>query len=457
MKKVTDHEGNHYRTIKDMCEHYGIKPYVYQQRRRAGWSMREALTKPVATYVRTTKGVRDHLGNFYPTVKAMCKAYNIAEATYHRRRRQGASMKEALEHKIIHQPQKVQDHLGNWYPTLNAMCKAYGITTSAYCYRKQTGRTLEECLTQPITKVKKVKDHKGNVYATIADMCKAYDVSYNVYHERRRRGKTVEEALTNPAKQIIPYERPDGPVIDHLGIEHESFEAMCREYEVVPDTCVSRLSRGQTLEEALRPSKGLKPVKDHLGNEYPTVTALCKHYGINYSSYMQQKARGYSLEEIISKQRQYEGLDGNVFPSLIEMAEHYNLPYSAVLRAHATLSHEEFLNYLRNPEQGFGPFCVKDHKGQQFKSTEDMVKHYGITRTAYNQRLRKLKWSLEKTLTTPVRNRRKVIEDHKGNTYQTIDELAGTYGITKGVYWARLKLGWSLEKTLTTPIQGQKK
>lgn len=267
----------------------------------------------------------------------------------------------------------------------------------------------------------------------------------------------MEEALTNPAKQIIPYERPDGPVIDHLGIEHESFEAMCREYEVVPDTCVSRLSRGQTLEEALRPSKGLKPVTDHLGNEYPTVTALCKHYGINYSSYMQQKARGYSLEEIISKQRQYEGLDGKVFPSLIEMAEHYNLPYSAVLRAHATLSHEEFLNYLRHPEQGFGPFCVTDHKGQQFKTTEDMVKHYGITRTAYNQRLRKLKWSLEKTLTTPVRERRQVIEDHKGNTYKTIDELAETYGITKGVYWARLKLGWSLEKTLTTPIQGQVK
>lgn len=182
MKNITDHEGNGYKTIKEMCEHYGIKPYVYQQRRRAGWSMKEALTKPVATYVRTTKGVRDHLGNFYPTVKAMCKAYNIAEGTYHRRRRQGASMEEALEHKIIHQPQKVQDHLGNWYPTLNAMCKAYGIATSAYCYRKQTGRTLEECLTQPITKVKKVKDHKGNVYATIADMCKAYDVSYNVYH-----------------------------------------------------------------------------------------------------------------------------------------------------------------------------------------------------------------------------------------------------------------------------------
>lgn len=86
-----------------------------------------------------------------------------------------------------------------------------------------------------------------------------------------------------------------------------------------------------------------------------------------------------------------------------------------------------------------------------------MVKHYGITRTAYNQRLRKLKWSLEKTLTTPVRKRRDVIEDHKGSTYKTIDELAETYGITKGVYWARLKLGWSLEKTLTTPIQGQKK
>jgi len=65
--------------------------------------------------------------------------------------------------------------------------------------------------------------------------------------------------------------------------------------------------------------------------------------------------------------------------------------------------------------------------------------------------------SPRETLTTPVRERRQVIEDHKGNTYKTIDELAETYGITKGVYWARLKLGWSLEKTLTTPIQGQAK
>ena len=230
---------------------------------------------------------------------------------------------------------------------------------------------------------------------------------------------------------------------DHLGQTFQTFGEMCRHYEVLPETCLNLLRRGKPLEEALTPSRANKPVVDHLGNEYSSIMALCNHHGINYHAYIRQKARGYSVEEILSRQRIYTGLDGEMFTSMKEMAKHYGIGYSTLKRAHATLSPSDFLDYLRHPERGFGASCVIDHEGNQFKTLEDMLKHYGITHSAYAQRLRKLKWSLEKTLTTPVRKRSTVIKDHLGNAY----------GITKSSYWNRLKAGWSLEKTLTTPIR----
>ena len=180
MKQVTDHEGNGYHSVKDMCAHYGIKPYVYQKRRKAGWSKVDALTTPVAAYMKKRKEVYDHKGNPYPSVPAMCKAYNIAEGTYYNRKRAGANTEEALTTGIAHKRQKVQDHLGNWYKSINAMCKHYGITTSAYCSRKDAGYPLEECLTRPIkSRLKRVTDHEGNTYPTLKEMCKAHNISYS--------------------------------------------------------------------------------------------------------------------------------------------------------------------------------------------------------------------------------------------------------------------------------------
>ncbi len=190
MKQITDHEGNKYRSIKDMCKHYGMKLYVYQKRRKSGWSKVDALTTPVATYTRKRKEVYDHKGNPYPSVPAMCEAYGIKEGTYYRRKRAGASIEEALTTGIAHKRKRVQDHLGNWYPSLNAMCKAYGVTTSIYCGRRDAGYPLEECLTKPAgTRLKRVMDHDGNIYTTLKEMCEAHNIGYSTYRKRRKKGR----------------------------------------------------------------------------------------------------------------------------------------------------------------------------------------------------------------------------------------------------------------------------
>ena len=43
---------------------------------------------------------------------------------------------------------KPRDHLGNRYPTVRDMCRAYGISTATFYAALEEGATLEEALTR---------------------------------------------------------------------------------------------------------------------------------------------------------------------------------------------------------------------------------------------------------------------------------------------------------------------
>lgn len=46
MEKITDHLGNTYETLKDMCAEYGVSVNCYTKRMQRGVSKRDALTMP---------------------------------------------------------------------------------------------------------------------------------------------------------------------------------------------------------------------------------------------------------------------------------------------------------------------------------------------------------------------------------------------------------------------------
>jgi hypothetical protein len=83
-----------------------------------------------------------------------------------------------------------------------------------------------------------------------------------------------------------------------------------------------------------------------------------------------------------------------------------------------------------------------------------MCEYWGIPDTLFDYRKR-LGWSLEKALTTPVRTRARV--DHLGNSFKSQKEMCEYWGISASTFNVRMeKLGWSLEKSLTTPIRSHK-
>ena len=100
--QVTDHEGNVFSSIAEMCRHWGVGIHTYKYRMMVkGFSLQEALTTPVKKME-----MKDHLDSYSPT-SIFVKEYNLDHTPYKRRRKQ------------------VTDHKGNIFSSIAALCDYY--------------------------------------------------------------------------------------------------------------------------------------------------------------------------------------------------------------------------------------------------------------------------------------------------------------------------------------------
>lgn len=94
-KPCSDHLGNVYGSIKEMCAFWHIRPETYTRRiNNYNMTVEEALTRPV----RSNGGVkcRDHLGEQFYSKSSMCMHWGIDRKLYEYRISHGWSQKDAL-------------------------------------------------------------------------------------------------------------------------------------------------------------------------------------------------------------------------------------------------------------------------------------------------------------------------------------------------------------------------
>lgn len=99
---------------------------------------------------------------------------------------------------------------------------------------------------------------------------------------------------------------------------------------------------------------------------------------------------------------------------------------------------------------------ITDHQGRKFKSCTEMCEFWGVDLENYNCRVHSLKWSKERALTTPVKNRIRLklpTVDHKGRAFESFEQLARHYAMCPDTLKHRLKKGMTLEQALTTPAR----
>ena len=242
----------------------------------------------------TKKPCRDHLGNEYPSAPEMCAAYGIPFSTYSGRLGRGWTVRQALETPAEGNGPKVnprngaavKDHLGNEFISVGAMCRHWGISETVYQSRRRVcGWPLEKILTEPVrdredtANAIKITDHTGREHASISAMCRHWNVGLSTYRERRRRGWGVEKALTEPETEI---KTAHVRCRDHLGREYPSKNAMCRAWGVTRYCYESRLGLGWTQEQALSSPivVNAKPCRDHMGRQFPASTYMALYLGL---------------------------------------------------------------------------------------------------------------------------------------------------------------------------------
>lgn len=426
----TDHVGNTFDTVYQLCAYYGVSESKYHSRLNNGWTLEEALTG-----IRQKRKVVDHLGNVFNSKSDMCQHYGIPLARYEARIKSGQTKEEALLGVTDSSTWTVEDHLGNKYLNTSQMCKHYGVRMDMFCQRKKRGWTLEEALTGK-KKNTPVTDHNGKQFPNMEEMCAAYEVPVARYSSRIKLGWTVEEALTGLRKENIAQ--------DHLGNIYVSAKDMCESYGLNYGTFKNRIKQGWSLERALtedtsrNPHKLQAPVKDHLGNEYDTIAAMCEAYRVSRNTYQARIRNGYSVEAALLGKKVSDK------PEPIKTLKKPKVKEDTHPKPPKVKTRTE------NP--------VSDHKGNTYASTKEMCDAYGLRVDTFKSRIKSGK-SLEEALTrTPsMVTTNKPCQDHLGNQYNSQIEMARAYGLTKDLFIARRRMGWSLEEILTTPLNGVRK
>ena len=94
-KESTDHKGNRFASIEDMCRFWGVTPTAFSRRvNYYKWDIKRALTTPV----KHNGGIRccDHEGRQFRSISRMCDHYGIYRKTFQFRMEQGWPLKDAL-------------------------------------------------------------------------------------------------------------------------------------------------------------------------------------------------------------------------------------------------------------------------------------------------------------------------------------------------------------------------
>ena len=292
MPQCRDHLGKEYPSLAAMARAYGFAPVVLATRLSRGWDPETALLTPARK--RRSGACTDHLGNRYPDLKAMARAYGMDDRLLRQRLSRGWRTEEALTVPVReNRPKPCRDHLGKEFPSMSSMAEAYGINLYTLQKRLKAGLSLQDALTLPNAHV--TRDHLGNVYPSEKAMLEAYGIHRNTFSRRIAAGASLEDALTAKPHALHTVDGKLEPKQDGKGNTYRNLREMCDTLGISVSAYHARKRRGIPPD---RPNR-VHPVTDHLGKEYPTLQAMLDAYKVSRGAYRSRKKNGWTPEECL--------------------------------------------------------------------------------------------------------------------------------------------------------------
>lgn len=90
-KPYFEYDDNVFLSLNEFAEYYKLNYYVFLRKLNKNISLQEIIAK--------AKNVKDHLGNSYPSTKAMCEHYGISSSLFTSRIKRNWDLQAALETK----------------------------------------------------------------------------------------------------------------------------------------------------------------------------------------------------------------------------------------------------------------------------------------------------------------------------------------------------------------------
>lgn len=448
----TDHKGNTFSTIKEMCEHYGVKMQVFYARKSRGWETKECLEGKKKKKVKKKKQIVDHKGNTFATKNAMYERYDVKRQEFYNRKKRGWTLEECLEGKT-HTNDTIEYNKVKFKDKYD-FCRYYGINLYDFIEKKNSGCTLEQIIKSCSNK-ENVTDYKGEVYPTEYAMCKRYGIPPALYTIRISSGWTMKHALNTKYNSTrfrrticnekkIGIRRSNIAYKDHKDNVFPTMSAMCEHYGITPAKFINRLEKGWDLGAVL---EGYW-LTDNKGNKYRSEREMCEKNGVNYSNFLVNINSGYSLSEALKSRKKdlsVKAPNGKTYNSMKDLCKDYGISYNKFLILKKKgLSVEKCIKEAQTKKV---KEVVKDHLGNEYTSISAMCKHYGISADTYHRKLRNGE-SLEAIFSGD--NKRNGVTDHKGNHFNTVKEMCAHYDVPVATYNARRRLGFSDEEIFET-------
>lgn len=191
-----------------------------------------------------------------------------------------------------------------------------------------------------------------------------------------------------------------------------------------------------------------------VSNFKPSIAILISGIIGKDSAWVSRKIRGRGIlsetifdELLLGVKFEY---GGKSYTGYNHLAKELGIPYSAIYKGLSEGKTLEKIIKNRKTRK------VKDHLGNKFNSTKEMLSYWGIPRYNYNKRLEE-GWTQEKALTAPVSysNEAKKCKDHLGNSFESKFAMSKSWGVNPYTVDTRLRRGWTLEEALTG-VRGSK-
>lgn len=155
-KGCYDHQGRYFPNQMERARWWHTDANLVRTRLKSGWDLEKALMAGnKGEQLQETlilQGVFDHTGRLHVSKREMCKYWGVRYPLYCTRRIQGMSLAEALltPDDWFQEINRTTDHEGRVFPTISAMCQAWNVPLNLYrCRVKWLGWSKERALTTP--------------------------------------------------------------------------------------------------------------------------------------------------------------------------------------------------------------------------------------------------------------------------------------------------------------------